>query len=140
VGARLYTGRANPFYLAVDVRALAQRTGLLETDMAAYLLHRHQVKVFPGQFIYPNAALSHDVFSDVGRPAQAGPVPHAPPTFRAGAQIVYAPDYFSGRVALLRLSFGMETRVEAAAQALRRGLTGLWAGERPPRQRTAGNV
>lgn len=140
VGARLHTGRANPFYLAVDVRALAQRTGLLETDMAAYLLHRHQVKVFPGQFIYPDAALSHGLFSDVGRPAQAGPLPFAPPAFPAGAQIVYAPDYFSGRVPLLRLSFGTETRVEQAARALRRGLAGLWQGERPPSRRGAGNV
>lgn len=140
LGVRLYTGRPNPFYLAADVSGLAERTGLLETEMAAYLLHRHNVKVFPGQFIYPNEGLPHEMFSGAGQPDTHGPLPFKPPQFPAGAQIVYAPDYFSGRVPLLRLSFGMETRAEEAAAALRAGLEGLWKGERSKNLRSAGNV
>ncbi|MBI3992548.1 MAG: pyridoxal phosphate-dependent aminotransferase [Candidatus Lambdaproteobacteria bacterium] len=125
---RPFGGRPNPFYLAVDVGALVRRTGLSEAQIADHLLTAHRVKVFPGQFIYPNAALAHETFTDVGRPAGAGPLPFAPPRFAPGAQIVYAPDYFTGRIPLLRLSFGMETRMEEAAAVLGQGLAAVWDG------------
>ena len=125
---RPFAGRPNPFYLAVDVAALVRRTGLSEAQIAEHLLAGHNVKVFPGQFIYPAAALSYASFEDIGRPGNEGPLPYAPPRFAAGAQIVYAPDYFTARIPLLRLSFGMETRVEEAAAVLAQGLAAVWDG------------
>ncbi len=41
------------------------------------------------------------------------------------AQIVYSPHHIDGRVALLRLSFGAENRIEAAAEALTAALQAL---------------
>ena len=47
------------------------------------------------------------------------------PRFPAGAKIVYSPDHLEGRAPLLRLSFGTETRVEGAAEALSAALQAL---------------
>ena len=57
-----------------------------------------------------------------------GDPPYLAPSFPEGAQIVYAPDFFKGRTPLLRLSFGMETRMEASAAALSAALSRLAEG------------
>jgi hypothetical protein len=61
----------------------------------------------------------------VGRHNPHGGVPYLAPQFPAGEQIVLSPDHLERRIASLRLSFGAETRMEAAAEALTAGLQSL---------------
>jgi aspartate/methionine/tyrosine aminotransferase len=122
--------RRNPFYLPLDISGLVQRTGLADTAIAKYCLDRHNVRVFPGSFVYPGLELQHADFAHAGRPG-TGELRYAAPEFAAGASIVYAPDAVTGRVPLLRLSFGTETRVAPAAHALARAFRELWDGKRP---------
>jgi valine--pyruvate aminotransferase len=128
-GVVAFGERRNPFYLPLDISGLVRRTGLTDVEITRYCLDPHQVRVFPGSFVYPGTELKHADFQNAGR-AAAGPLPFRPPEFAAGASIVYAPDAVSGRVPLLRLSFGAETRVEQAAQALARAFQELWEGKR----------
>lgn len=130
-GARLLGDRANPFYLTLDISTIVQKTGLTDLELVQYCLEEHNVKMFPGSFVYPNAALAHSEFTGAGRPGQAGEAPFQPPAFPPGARIVYAPDFFDERIPLLRLSFGAETRIKAAAQALGRAMGALAGGARP---------
>ncbi len=122
--------RRNPFYLPLDVTGLVRRSGLSDVEITRYCLDKHQVRVFPGSFVYPGTELKHADFRNAGRVA-TGPLPYHPPEFAAGASIVYAPDAVSGRIPLLRLSFGTETRVEQAALALAMAFRELWDGKRP---------
>jgi valine--pyruvate aminotransferase len=124
-GVALLGERGNPFYLALDITALVRRTGLTDLDIARVCQERHTVRVFPGSFVYPSPELTHATFSSWGRPG-SGAAPYLAPEFPAGAPIVYTEDGVSGRVPLLRLSFGTETRVEQAAGALARAFRELW--------------
>ena len=76
-------------------------------------------------FVYPNTRLEPATFSAAGRHNPHGPAPYLPPQFPEGAQIIFSPDHIEGRVPLLRLSFGTETRIEAAAEALTSALGDL---------------
>jgi aspartate/methionine/tyrosine aminotransferase len=127
--------RANPFYLALDIGGLVARTGLNDVQVTQFLQARHQVRVYPGSFVYPSTALQAVEFAGFGKPGagdlrgSAG-LPFSPPTVPDGAPIVYAPELMRERVPMLRLSFGSEPRVEPAAKALAAGLRALWDGER----------
>ena len=99
---------ANPFYLTLDVGQLTERCGMSTSTLAAYLLEKHQVRVFPGE--HPKASLAHGV-------VDADETCTEP--------LVYARGFVTERRSLLRLSFGMETRLPEAAQALRRGFAAL---------------
>jgi valine--pyruvate aminotransferase len=127
-GVRPFGEGSNPFYLALDIGGLSARTGLTDLEVAKYCLDNHQVRVFPGAFVYPNPALRPAFFGQAGRHNPHDGKPYLPPNFPEGAPIVFAPDGVSGRIPLLRLSFGTETRVEAAAEALGGALSALWAG------------
>jgi len=127
-GVRPLGGAANPFYLGLDIGALLAKCGLSDAEVARHCLETHSVRVIPGAFIYPSPALRVAEFSDAGRPVPAGDLPFAPPSWPEGAQFVFAPDFFSARVPLLRLSFGVEHRIEAATAALKAGLRDGWEG------------
>ena len=124
----VFDGRPNPFYLTLDVAHAVERSGLSDTEIAQYCQKTHNVRVFPGGFVYPSPSLPHAMFSGARRLNPSGDPPYLAPSFPEGAQIVYAPDFFKGRTPLLRLSFGMETRVEAAAAALSAALSRLAEG------------
>jgi len=115
---RPFAGQPNAFYLALDISHLARRSGLSDAEITQLLLDEHNVRVFPGAFVYPNSALGFTTFSGAGRLNPGGDPAYLAPSFPKGAQVVYAPDFFKGRIPLLRLSFGMETRIEPAAAAL----------------------
>jgi aspartate/methionine/tyrosine aminotransferase len=122
--------RSNPFYLGLDIGPLVERTGLNDVQITNHLQTRHTVRVYPGSFVYPSTALTAAEFRNAGRPG-AGGLAFAPPEVPGGAPIVYAPELMRERTPMLRLSFGSEPRVEAAAKALAGGLRALWNGERP---------
>jgi aspartate/methionine/tyrosine aminotransferase len=115
----------NPFYLALDVGGLCARTGVTDLEVQAHLADRYNVKVYPGSWAHPNRALRAGTFSAVGRHNPHGPAPYLAPQFPAGEQIVLAPDHLERRIPALRLSFGAETRMEGAAEALTAGLQAL---------------
>lgn len=124
-GVRIFGEDNNPFYLALDIAGLCQRTGMNDMAVAAHCLEKFQVRVFPGAFVYPNKQLRHGAFTAEGRHNPLGSVPYLAPRFPEGQQIVFAADHREGRVPLLRLSFGTETRIEAAAEALTEALKSL---------------
>jgi valine--pyruvate aminotransferase len=124
-GVTLAGARDNPFYLPLDISGLCARRGLPDAEVAEVCLERFQVKVFPGAWVFPSQALHHATFRGAGRHNPHGPAPYLPPQFPPGAPIVFAPDHIKGRKSLLRLSFGMETRPEAAAEALGAALASL---------------
>ncbi|MEE8396043.1 MAG: pyridoxal phosphate-dependent aminotransferase, partial [bacterium] len=128
-GVKPFTGRPNPFYLALDVSRLAAKTGMSDAEITRYCQEVHNVRVFPGSFVYPNASLDHATFSQGGRLSPSGDPPYLAPSFPQGAQIVYAPDFFDARIPLLRLSFGVETRMEESAAALAKALGTLAQGD-----------
>lgn len=116
----------NPFYQVLDVGGLAKSAGLSDTEMVKFCQEQFMVRMYPGGFVYPAPNLEHGVFSGMGRHNPHGPAPYLPPQYDAGTQIIYAPEAVEARVPLLRLSFGAETRVEAAAEALGQALGSLW--------------
>lgn len=115
----------NPFYQTLDISGLSERCDLPDTQVAMHCLDHYNVRVFPGFFVYPNKALEHGVFSAEGRHNPHGNAPFLPPRFEADRQIIYAPDHMDGRKPLLRLSFGSETRMDGAAEALTTALGSL---------------
>ena len=115
----------NPFYQSLDIKGLSERCGLPDADVAMHCLDHYNVRVFPGAFVYPNKALNHDTFTAAGRHNPHGQGTFLPPRFKPGAQIVYSPDHIEGRKPLLRLSFGMESRIDGAAEALTAALKSL---------------
>ena len=117
-----FTGQPNVFYLALDVAHIAKRSGLSDEEIMQICHEEYGVRVFPGSFVYPKSALKYTTFKSAGRLNPAGDPPYFAPSFPKGAQVIYAPDFFEGRTPLLRLSFGMETRIEEAAEALAGGL------------------
>lgn len=121
--------RRNPFYQALNISGLVKQTGLDDVAITRYAQQKHNVRVFPGSFVYPGVELKHSDFQNIGRPGKDG-LPFEPPNVPPSASIVYAPDAVSGRVPLLRLSFGTETRVEEAAKALAQAFRDLWDGKR----------
>jgi valine--pyruvate aminotransferase len=137
-GVKAFSGQPNAFYLALDISRVAERSGLSDAEVTRLCLEVHNVRVFPGAFVYPHASLSHATFSGAGRLNPSGDPPYLAPSFPKGAQIVYAPDFFTGRVPLLRLSFGMETRVEAAAEALGSALGKMGQGKGKAKGRDRG--
>ncbi len=128
-GVRPFGGAANPFYLALDIAALLEKSGVTDVDVARHCMEAHRVRVMAGAFIYPSPALQGAHFTGAGRAGTAGDLPYAPPRFPAGAQFVYAPDFPADRRPLLRLSFGVERRIDEAAEALKAGLLEVWEGK-----------
>ena len=124
-GVRIFGEENNPFYLALDIARLCERTGMNDMAVAAHCLENYQVRVFPGAFVYPNKHLRHGTFNGEGRHNPHGQAPYLAPRFPPGEQIVFAGDHVEGRVPLLRLSFGAETRTDAAAEALSKALQSL---------------
>ena len=124
-GVAIIGERSNPFYLTLDLSGLCARCGLNDMEVQAHLMERFQVRVFPGTWTHPSRALRAGTFSQVGRHNPHGPLPYLPPQVPAGAQVVLSPDHLERRIANLRLSFGAETRAEAAAEALSAGLQSL---------------
>ncbi|HKI98306.1 MAG TPA: pyridoxal phosphate-dependent aminotransferase [bacterium] len=115
----------NPFYLTVDVSGICAKAGISDMEVQQHLLDAFQVRVFPGSWTHPSRALRAGMFTGVGRHNPHGPAPYLPPQVPAGEQIVLAPDHLERRTPSLRLSFGAETRAEAAAEALMAGLQSL---------------
>ena len=122
---------SNAFYLALDLAHVVARSGLNDAEITQTLHDDYGVKVFPGSFVYPNTALKYATFKGAGRLNPSGSLTYLAPSFPKGAQIVFSPDFFDGRTPLLRLSFGMETRIEPAAEALA-GALGRIARSGPP--------
>jgi valine--pyruvate aminotransferase len=124
-GVALLSEPHNPFYLTLDIGGLCERAGLTDLDVTQRLQEKYQLRVFPGAWTHPSRALRAGTFTAVGRRNPRGPAPYLAPQYPAGEQIVLAPDHLERRTPALRLSFGAETRAEAAAEALQAGLQAL---------------
>ena len=129
-GVSLLGERSNPFYLGLNIGGLVERTGLSDVQITNYLQSKHNVRVYPGSFVYPSLSLKALEFANASRKGSQG-LRYSPPEIPNGAPIVYAPELTTQRTPMLRLSFGTEHRIEPAAKALSEGFRSLWNGDRP---------
>jgi len=103
------TGHANAFYLPLFLDRLLARTGVSVDEFVTVCHERHQLEVVPGTRMYPPAGLPAGRLS-----TSSGVVRISTP----GA-VVYAPDFAEKKRPFIRVSFGVEHRVAAAATRLR---------------------
>jgi arginine:pyruvate transaminase len=103
------TDNANAFYLPLFLDRLLERTGL-DADAFGTLCHeRYRLEVVTGTRMYPPQGL------------RRGSLETSTGTVRIGTPgpVVYAPDFATRKRPFVRLSFGVEHRVAAAAARLR---------------------
>ena len=97
---------ANAFYLPLYVERLLERTGLSADDFVARCYEEHGVVLVPGTRMYPPIDLPPgELTMDNGAPRVSTPGP-----------VVYAPGFAAAKRPFVRVSFGVEHRVGAAAE------------------------
>lgn len=103
------SGNANAFYLPLFLERLLERSGLEADAFASICQERYHLEVITGTRLYPPLALSQ------GQLAWSQGKTH----IDTPGQVVYAPDFATTKRPFIRLSFGVEHRVEEAAARLR---------------------
>ncbi len=103
------TDNANAFYLPLFLDRLLDRSGLSANAFATLCHDRYRLEVVPGTRMYPPESLPTGQLAlenGTARITTPGPV-------------VYTPDFASRKRPFIRVSFGIEHRVEEAAEQLR---------------------
>ena len=111
------TSNANTFYLPLFLDRLLERTGLQADEFGTLCHERYKLEVVPGTRMYPPAGLSHGEITladGAARISTPGPV-------------VYAPNFAATQRPFVRVSFGIEHRVAAAAARLRQACAEIFA-------------
>jgi valine--pyruvate aminotransferase len=111
------TGNANAFYLPLFLDRLLERTGLSADDFCTLCHDRYQLEVVPGTRMYPPQGLRTGILSlsnGTAHISTPGPV-------------VYTPDFTTQKRPFVRLSFGVEHRIEEAAARLRHACAEIFA-------------
>lgn len=103
------TGNANAFYLPLFLDRFLQRTGLTVDAFNTRCRERYGLEMVSGTQMYPPANLSRGELATVAGKAQ----------ITSPGSVIYAPDYATRQRPFLRVSFGVESRVAAAAERLR---------------------
>ena len=99
---------ANAFYLPLFLDRLLQRSGLSADDFSALCQDRYRLEAVPGTRMYPPLGPAQGTLSiSQGKARIDTPGP-----------VVYAPDFAVKQRPFLRLSFGIEPRIDEAAQRL----------------------
>ena len=102
-------GNANAFYLPLFLDRFLQRAALSADAFNTICRERYGLEMVSGARMYPPDGLASgklDLAAGKARIASPGPV-------------VYAPDFAERQRPFLRLSFGVESRIAAAAERLR---------------------
>ena len=108
---------ANAFYLPLFLDRFLQRTALSADAFNTICRDRYGLEMVSGARMYPPAGLaSGQLALAAGKARIASPGP-----------VVYAPDFAERQRPFLRLSFGVESRIAAAAERLRGALAETFA-------------
>jgi aspartate/methionine/tyrosine aminotransferase len=110
------TGNANTFYLPLFLDRLLERTALTADEFTTRCHDQYRLEVVPGTRMYPHEGLA------------SGQLERANGTVRitTPAPVVYAPDFARRKQPFIRVSFGVEHRVEAAAAQLRQACANIF--------------
>ncbi len=101
-------GNANAFYLPLFLDRFLQRTELTADAFNTICRERYGIEMVSGTRMYPPEGLSGGALTfSAGKARIASP-----------AQVVYAPDFTDRQRPFLRVSFGVESRIAAAAERL----------------------
>lgn len=110
------TGNANTFYLPLFLDRLLERTGLSADEFTARCHDQFQLEVVPGTRMYPPEGLTSGQLSLAnGKPRISAPGP-----------VIYAPEFAQRKHPFIRVSFGVEHRVEEAAEQLRQACANIF--------------
>ena len=110
------TGNANTFYLPLFLDRLLERTALTADEFTTRCHDQYQLEVVPGTRMYPHEGLASGQLDRVN-----GTVRITTP-----APVVYAPDFAQRKQPFIRVSFGVEHRVEEAAAQLRQACANIF--------------
>ena len=102
------TGNANTFYLPLFLDRLLDRSGLSADEFTAHCHDQFRLQVVPGTRMYPPEGLASGQLSLANGTAR----------ITAPGPVVYAPEFARHKRPFIRISFGVEHRVEAAAEHL----------------------
>lgn len=102
------TGNANTFYLPLFLERLLERTGLDADAFATRCHETYHLEVVTGTRMYPPAGLRQGQMRLV----------HGKAEIETPGPVVYAPDFARTKRPFLRVSFGIEHRIAAAAARL----------------------
>ena len=110
------TGNANAFYLPLFLDRLLARSGLPADEFATLCHERYKLEVVPGTRMYPPAGLPQGTLTLAVGSARIS----------TAGSVVYAPDFAATQRPFVRLSFGIEHRVEEAAARLRQACADMF--------------
>jgi valine--pyruvate aminotransferase len=110
------TGNANTFYLPLFLDRLLERSGLTADAFTSLCHQQYHLEVVPGTRMYPPEQLpSGQLTSDNKSVRITTPEP-----------VVYTPDFAKHKHPFVRVSFGVEHRVEEAANQLRQACAAIF--------------
>lgn len=110
-------GSANTFYLPLFLDRFLQRTALTADAFNTLCRDRYGLEMVSGTLMYPPADLSR------GQLALASGKAH----IATPGRVVYAPDFDARQRPFLRVSFGVESRIAAAAERLQQAFAETFA-------------
>ncbi len=111
------TGNANAFYVPLFLERLLEHTGLDVDEFANVCHDRYHLEVVTGTRMYPPTELSQGHLQWINGKARVS----------APGQVVYGPDFHTTKRPFIRLSFGIEHRIEEAAARLRQACAETFA-------------
>lgn len=111
------TGNANAFYLPLFLDRLLDRSGLRAEEFAERCYDRYHLEIVPGTRMYPPGDL----------PQGQVTVGNGPARITTPGQVIYAPDFAARKRPFVRISFGVEHRVNEAAEHLHQACAATFA-------------
>jgi valine--pyruvate aminotransferase len=110
------TGNANTFYLPLFLDRLLERSGLTADEFTTMCHAQYHLEVVPGTRMYPPEGLpSGQLTIENGAVRITTPEP-----------VVYAPDFAKRKHPFIRVSLGIEHRVDEAAKQLRQACAAIF--------------
>jgi aspartate/methionine/tyrosine aminotransferase len=103
------TGNANTFYLPLFLDRLLERSGLHADEFGTQCQERYRLEIVTGTRMYPPVGLQQGALQ----------LEHGSARITTPGQVIYAPDFTHKQRPFVRLSFGIEHRIAAAAARLR---------------------
>lgn len=107
---------ANTFYLPLFLDRLLERAGLQADDFGTICHDRYSIELVPGTRMYPPTGLRTGTLGVADGKAR----------ITTPGQVVYAPEFSVRKRPFVRISFGVEHRVEEAAARLRQACADMF--------------
>ncbi|MGE3537197.1 MAG: pyridoxal phosphate-dependent aminotransferase [Candidatus Tectimicrobiota bacterium] len=110
------TDHANAFYLPLFLDRLLAHSGLQADEFSSRCHDVYHLEVLSGTRMYPPSGLPQGTLT----------LAHGQARIRTPGALIYAPDFAAMQRPFLRVSFGVEHRITAAAARLRQACADTW--------------